>query len=382
MNDNFFAREEKIYSGMIKKIAVLKEVKPNNNWVVFNRSNLVLKMEMKHKKDILNNDLFALKELFSNFRIETQPKHSFRLIYAIPMGLALIFAMGGLTAWASMKSLPGSYLYGVKITVEKAYLILATGEGKNKLQSEIAGRRLQELKTVLNNPGSIGDKEEKVNEVVDRLQQQLIDDKAKLPSVADSADVGKSVSVAKEVAARAEQVKKGLAETKQSLSPGIGSSLSDKLAKVTDAADQNSLQALKTIINKPDSTEAEKNEIMDKFSNIIKEKEDAINKLVIRDEISQATSTADKFPINAVLVNQSDQAKELLDQIRKEVADNDLKAALETLKTLNEIIGGAERILTNSQLNSAVMLESKSINSENASTSQDKASSSPPGLNQ
>jgi len=381
MKEIYFDREEKTYSNTIGKIVFLKEIKPNNNWVIFNRANLVLKMEMEHKKDLLNKDLFALKELFSNFRIEIQPKRSFRWAWAIPMGLALIFVLSGLTAWASMKSLPGSPLYSVKITVENAYLLLASGENKNRLQSEMAGRRLQELKTVLNNPGSIDDKNEKVNEVVDRLQQQLIDDKAQLPSNSGSANVGKSVIVAKEVAARAEQVKKGLVETKQSLAPDINSNLSNKLAEVTDAADQNSLQALETMINGPDSTVADKDEIMNKFSDIIKEKEAKVNNLISEDTLSLATSTADKFPINAVLVNQSDQAKELLDQIKKDMADNDLKAALETLKTLNEIIGGAERIITNAQLNKAVNAENGQINTNNASSSMVTASSSDPEIN-
>jgi len=106
-----------------------------------------------------------------------------------------------------------------------------------------------------------------------------------------------------------------------------------------------------------------------RFQEIINEKEVAINNLQTEKQLAQATSTSDKLPINAVLVNQADQAKELLNEISDSLKKGDFIAALETLKTLNEIVRGAERIVENINI-------SDEANNEPAAEGQNSATSS------
>ena len=84
--------------------------------------------------------------------------------------------------------------------------------------------------------------------------------------------------------------------------------------------------------------------------------------------IVQATSTADRLPINAVLINQSEQALELLGGLKGDLEKNDLAAALEALKAINEIIKGAEQIVKNASLPVEIKVES-TTESQNSTTS-------------
>jgi len=364
---NDFAREEKSFTGTIEKIKLLKELKPKENWVIFCRANLVMRLEMERKKELLNKDFSTLRELFSFLRVTEKHKHSYRFAYAVFLGLAIILATSGITVWASTKSLPGSQLYKVKIAIEKAYLLVATDNNREKLQSEMANRRLGELKTVINSSISTKNKQERVEEVVGHIQQQLIIDQEQLPKTKKTDISEKSINAVKEVTNRAEQVKKAIVEAKQSLPNEIKENLNDKLAEVTDVADKTSFQALEMLINKPDQNNSDKDEILSRFKEIINEKEIAVNNLKAQDSESQATSTADKLPINAVLVNQSDQAAELLSELQENLKKDDYVTALETLKVINEIVRGAERIISSQQR--ADFLPEQSGNNANSTSS-------------
>lgn len=363
-----FAREEKFFTGTIEKIKLLNELKPKENWVIFCRTNLAMRLEMERKKELLNKDLFTLKELFSSLHGTEKPRRSFRLAYAIFLGLAITLAAGGVTVWASTKSLPGSQLYKIKIAVEKAYLLVAADKNREKLQSEMANRRLEELKIVINSTDSAEDKTAKVEEVVGNIQQQLINDQEQLPKTSQKDSSEKSIIAVKEVTNRAEQVKKAIVEAKQSLPDEIKGNLNDKLTEVTDVADKTSFQALEMLINKSDKTEADQKEILARFNEIIDEKEMTIKSLKTENPIVQATSTADKLPIDAVLINQSDQALELLDGLKGNLEKGDLPAALEALKAINEIVKGAERIVENASLPAEIKIE-PTTESQNSTTS-------------
>ena len=365
---NDFAREEKSFTGTIEKIKLLKELKPKENWVIFCRANLVMRLEMERKKELLNKDFSTLRELFSFLRVTEKHRHPYRFTYAVFLGLAIILATGGVTVWASTKSLPGSQLYKVKIAVEKAYLLVAADKDKEKLQSDMAYRRLEELKIVLNGSGSAADKTAKVEEIVGNIQQQLINDQEQLPKTSQKDSSEKSIIAVKEVTNRAEQIKKAIVEAKQSLPDEIRGNLNDKLTEVTDVADKTSFQALEMLINKSDKTEADQKEILARFNEIIDEKETTIKNLKSENTIVQATSTADKLPINAVLINQSDQALELLDGLKGDLEKGDLTAALEALKAINEIVKGAERIVENASLPVEIKIE-PTVESQNSTTS-------------
>lgn len=347
MTQNDLTRAEKACAGAIKKIKQLNKIEPEQSWVSYCRADLELRMNIERKKEILGQDLFTLQGLFSFVREWRQPKYYRKLAYAFSSFVLLFLAGGSLTVWASMKSMPGSLLYPIKIRLEKARIMVSSEQGKIRLQGENTTRRLQELQVVVKSETTVKEKSEKVKTVVEHLQQQLISDKERLPQVVSKNESDNVAIAAKEVGERAEQVKKAIIEAKDSLSSEISSGLSEKLDEVAEAADKTTMQALEAIVNKPDKTEADIKELSVKFETIISEKESAIAELKSATSLSAtASSTVAKLPVNisAVLINQADEAQDLLSKVEESLLESNFSAAIETLKILTEIVKGAEKI--------------------------------------
>ena len=337
--------EEQGFSEIINQIQVLKNVKPKESWVISCRAKLALKLEMEHKREMLTKDASELRELFT-FWQAWQPKWAFRPAYAVAVALAVVMGGGALTSLAALQSVPGAPLYPVKIALERTGLKVApTDSLKMKMQKDIVGSRLSELRVLVKNHDSAEVKNEKVAQVVESIHQQLITDKEQLPQANKPNGSEKSLAAAKIVSARADQVKKAITQAKEKLPSEVNSNLSEKLAEVTDMAEKTSMQALEMMIAKKEQTEADKKDILAKFDEIIKEKELAIKTLAaVGQQASKVKSSADKLPINAVLINQADEADDLLGKVETSVKKEAFGAALETLKTLNEIVKGAEKI--------------------------------------
>lgn len=364
---------------IIKKIKLLKEVKPQAEWVFSCRSRLALKLETERKKELLSNDLFALKELFAFWRI-WQPRFILRLVYALLMILGVGLAGGGLTVWAASQSLPGSPLYPVKIALEQARLIIASsGESKIKLQTEIASRRLEELSGVLATQETPEQKRERVEQVVSHIQQQLITVKDQLPkATSGKAGLQKAVAAAKAVSEKTEQIEKTLVQAKESLPAEVKQSLGAKLTEAAEAADKTNTQALE-IMAKQDQSEAGKKEILAKVEEKIQKTEGKIKS--VEQKMAQATSTDDKLPTRAVLIkDQSDKAQELLEQAKESLGQEDVTGALENIKVATEIVAGAEKMAENAGLpsNPASFNTEQKAPQNTASTSPVDASSTSP----
>ncbi len=364
------------FSGLIEQIKLLRKIEPQKDWVVFCRSNLAMRIQIERKNDLLNRDYSILHRASSFFKTSSRSLVLVRITQALSFTLILLTVTASFTAWAATKSMPGSPLYRMKIAIEEIHLMAVSQEGRNKLQTEMADRRLEELRTVLNSSGSVQAKKDGVAEVAGQLQQQLLSEKDKLPLTKNNNNEAKSISAAKNIVDRANQVKKAIVEAKESLPADMMANVGEKLTEVADVADKTSLQALEIMVNKNDDTDSYKEQILAKFDEIIKDNETAIATIDTKNHNTSATSTADKFPINAVLVNQSDQAKDLVAKTKTSLADGNFSEALGTLKALNEIVNGAERIADSYDFQVKLSPEQPINKDENTSTStQPKAES-------
>ncbi len=83
-------------------------------------------------------------------RVPQKSKRPRSLFRAITAGLVIVGLLGGsvVTAYAS-EALPGDTLYGAKITIERAQIVLAPIEKKKDLQLAFADRRVKEVAVVL-----------------------------------------------------------------------------------------------------------------------------------------------------------------------------------------------------------------------------------------
>jgi len=344
---------EKESSEIIAKIGILKNIKPNTDWVIFDRSRLAFKLQMNRKKDLLAKDAFQLKELLS-FWGGWQPKYAFRPIYAVVTILGITLAGGTLTSLAAIQSVPGSPLYAVKINLEKAGVIVApTDNLKNRLQDQIVASHLDELQVLADKSRApLEVKTEKAGQVVEGIQKQLSVIQGQMP--AKNGGNGEAIVTAKAVAQRVSQIEKAVVQAGESFSEEMKQNLEGKIAEVKETAIQTNIQALELMIADGDLTTEEKGEIAEKFGDLIQAKEEAINKFSLEEIQKNNGKVADKLPIYTVLINQVGEAEDLLAAIKGQVKEEDFAGALQTLKALNEIIKGAEKIVANQPAEGAV----------------------------
>ncbi|MDP3901599.1 MAG: DUF5667 domain-containing protein [bacterium] len=348
---------------LINKIQLLKQITPKEEWVVSTRAKLAFRMEMARKKNLLNKDLFALKELFSTWTAN-EPKFAFSPVYGVIIAFGLVLGGGAVTGIASMQSAPGSPLYSVKLSVERARLATSfSEEGKIQLQAQIVDNRLNELSAVVANNDSVDQKAEKVTQVVNNIKEQLASANDQL-SKSNQSEPKKVVEAAKVISEKASQFSKALATVQESLPESIKPELAVKIAEVTETGKQADMKYLETMIANQDSVNVNKEDIIAKLNDQIQSTQEQVT--AREQKIVEQLSFADKLPIRAVLVNQTQQSRDLLEKAKQAVADNDLAGALQFIKAVKAIETGAEKMVQNADR--AISDEETKLQSQNTSS--------------
>jgi len=123
------------------KIKLLKQIKPDKEWKESTRAFLL--SEIRGEERILADRA----ERVNRFWI---PMRLFRFRPVMAAALVLIFTIVGCAYGLniSKRSLPGDMFWNVKVSLEKAQTTFSSGEAKVKLETEFAGKRLEELKEV------------------------------------------------------------------------------------------------------------------------------------------------------------------------------------------------------------------------------------------
>ena len=365
---------------LINLISRLKTVEPDENWVILNRSRLSFRLEMEHKKDLLNKDFSVLRELFAFWGAGRSP-FAWKAARGVLAGFIAMAFLGGATVWAAKQSLPGAPLYPVKIALEKARMTVSfSQEDKLNLQTEITENRLSELKQVMQTSGSSDQKREKVAQVVENIRYQL-------SGVNDDLSKNQTQSVrATGIIKTASKVEKSISQVKEVLPGDANQDLNKKLAELADMADKAGIQALELILKSPEQAQINKDEILasvdEKIVNaesVIKEISEKAN-LAIRHAkstdlakdssfgktfgnsagdlaIDSGKTSAELPMIRAVLVkDQSDKAQELLEQaksglseVKAKIAQNETQDALNGLSGVLETINLAKTVIKSAQ---------------------------------
>ena len=152
----------------------------------------------------------------------------------------IVFVAGGsiVSVSAADRSLPGDFLYPVKIVAEQTRLVLTANKSDRlKLKTEFVERRVQEIKTVATS--NVVDKQERVKVAAEGLKRDLDTVNHQLEEVRDAASED-SIGAAKlldqkssEIAKELKQVKEGLSdETQQSVSEAETAAVSTSVKAV------------------------------------------------------------------------------------------------------------------------------------------------------
>ncbi len=180
---------------LISQIKKLREIEPRKDWV------------LTLKKEILKEEV----------------KAPFLFSFKIPLVLASLLILISFSFVFAKNSLPGDFLYPLKITSEKLILTFTPQEEKPKLQLEITKTRLEELKKIA--------KENKIEKLTPAIKEV----KKSLPVASQTIkEVLKEKEDIKKVKEIAKKVKEIERETEEVKSLGIVIDSNKELEKSTN----------------------------------------------------------------------------------------------------------------------------------------------------
>lgn len=155
------------------KIKLLKDIKPDPDWLKSQRSNLILEIsesgQQAKRAWTLPGFLFA--------------RSAFKPVAAFCLLLLLVFSSGFFVVQAAKNSLPGDLFYPVKITLENAKMKISAQTSKPELEAGFVNNRADELSQIINKVEDPIEKKKNVVKAVDKLQAQIVSVKTHLDQV-------------------------------------------------------------------------------------------------------------------------------------------------------------------------------------------------------
>ena len=345
---------------LIERLTQLKEVKPDENWVIFCRENIALEISKNNEKEPI--PAFNFSSAFASFlRYIRNPHPVLKPMVAFVLIFGFMFS-GSLIVIAKAKnSLPGDRLFSVKIALEEAKLLTATSaEGKAQVQTDMITARIDELNKIINAEGSMEQKQPKIEEAVNNLQRHLLSAKDELPKL-NNTEAKKVVEVAKRMDASAASAEQSLSQAKLALPTDTKNNLTEKIAEAVDEADKTSTKALEVMVQKQGEAGVSQTEIAAKVDDKIQKTQQMIKTLT---QSVNNSAIADRLPINATLV--LDESDKAVEQAKAYLEKGDFAGALQIIRTANEMVKNAQQMMDN---NSSPQTEPAGASSPDNATS-------------
>ena len=150
------------------------------------------------------------------------------------------------------------------------------------------------------------------------------------------------------ISEKASQFSKALATAKESLPENIKPELDTKIAEVAETGKKADMKYLETMIANQDSADVSKEDIIAKLNEEIKSMQEQVD--AREKKIAEQVAISDKLPIRAVLVNQTEQSRELLEKAKQSIEAGNLAEALQLIKAVKAIESGADKMVQNADL--------------------------------
>lgn len=183
------------------KIKLLKDIKPDPDWLKSQRNNLLLEIsgsgQQAKRAWSLPGFLFT--------------QSAFKPVAAFCLLLLLVFSSGFLVVQGAKGSLPGDLLYPVKITLENAKMKISAQTSKPELEAGFVNNRADELSQIINKVEDPIEKKKNVVKAVDKLQAQIVSVKTHLDQV-KIAEPEKTAEVTDKVNEKLTEAKKAVEE--------------------------------------------------------------------------------------------------------------------------------------------------------------------------
>jgi hypothetical protein len=196
---------------------------PSEEWLKANRELLVSQIK---------NTIVVSKNPPTFFnKIERFLPYAFIYRTLRPLGVVVLIGAIGTSSWiatsrASQDALPGDFLYGAKLAVEKTQVVVASAfndpQKEAQLHVEFANRRATEVQKVVNDP----QKKSLTKEAVASLHDELKIANQKLNDIKNQSSPQVSAVVAKDIQKQTTEIKNTLQDVKTALQ--VSSDIDDK----------------------------------------------------------------------------------------------------------------------------------------------------------
>ena len=235
-----------------------KKTKPDPNWVASTRSTLLMQVKNSTPEQIKNTTYFKHKY---NFFI---PRFEFNILINKTLStiVAIILVIfGGIfySVSASERSLPGDFLYSVKLAKEQAQLAMEDDSvNKIKLKVSFTEKRVKEIKALVAKKSN----KQNVIQATEILKSDLHTIKEQLHTVKEDKK-SQSSSIIKEIDGKADNIIKDLEETKKEVSAEEKSKLTEAQAIASDTA----IQGIRSLANlhSEDSNHVSRQEVVEEI---------------------------------------------------------------------------------------------------------------------
>jgi len=286
---------------VISQLKSLKEIEPNENWVVSVREEILTNAPFNdvassiyaEKPSKMDNLMYVYESISAKYRL--MPSVA---------SMSIILLIGSfVTVTAAKTSLPGDPLYAIKIANENIVLAVTNDEDKPGVEMEIAGKRLEEL-TEISKKASDAGQQQKVEQLVKTFEEKVVSANDKMSKISQKSGKKKVAQVARQLNDQTTKYSELLAKTTETLPTVVKEKVTGQIASAivtTEKANMDSLLIL-----------AESNEKLDEKVVSDKEMTDMILKKV--DQINENTAT---------IKTEADAAKAEAENISKDVVESD-----------------------------------------------------------
>jgi len=268
----------------ISQLNNLKNIQPRKDWVSSNRELLLSQISSQVAQKEIARKGFLREMIHLTFLQPRFVKPTFRFTVAMLLILAISFGGGIASVSASRGSMPGDFLYPIKITIEKAQVGLsAKKEDKAKLEVEFAARRIEEVDKLAEKVGTRQEKKMKVKKALSNFKDNLATATKHLKDIKEEGKSKQAVKLAVIISNRTEEFLKVLNKQKNISS--------DTVKEALDTSKDASEKAMDVIIEEHKNVGEEvlpKEEVAKKVGEKISEAEKQVTKL------EKIVETADK----------------------------------------------------------------------------------------
>ncbi|MBI4138647.1 hypothetical protein HY479_00660 [Candidatus Uhrbacteria bacterium] len=224
-------------------------LRPDDAWVAHTREILVMqaKNSLSQERVPMARAMAASVRAFFSGRLFPAVRGPVLAVLSV-----FVVALGGSVASVSAaeQSLPGDFLYSLKLATEQARLALTSGkEEKLKLKVEFTGRRAEELKKVAKT--SDGSKSERISQGTEVLKRDLNTLKQQLDDVKNGSEPKAAAEAAKLVDQKTNELVQVLQETKSDQSDDTKKKLVEAQAAAADAG----VKAIEILVQKHSESE-------------------------------------------------------------------------------------------------------------------------------